>query len=299
MDTMQIETRDIRTWVQTAGQGEPIVFVHGALLNSDLWRRQLDELSRGFHCIAYDLRGHGRTGPSRLRRYSTDVFADDLLAVLQVFSLEQATLCGLSLGGMIAQTFASRFPHRVRRLILCDTGVSTRYFLSDKLFNSALGATTPALISLLGVRRFRIFTQQLNRRIGHTHWVSKSGEGLRFAHESMEMIGPREMIKIFDALLGFNGTQLRRPEVPVLIMNGQHDSPLILRQGKILQRLYRKAEYELIPVASHLSNVDNPVYFHLAMERFLRNSSKAIQTDALPDQNGGDLVLDAVEATLK
>jgi hypothetical protein len=82
-------------------------------------------------------------------------------------------------------------------------------------------------------------------------------------------------------------------------MNGQHDSPLILRQGKILQRLYRKAEYELIPVASHLSNVDNPVYFHLAMERFLRNSSKAIQTDALPDQNGGDLVLDAVEATLK
>jgi len=276
MDTMHLETRDIHTWVQTAGQGEPIIFVHGALLNLDLWRRQLAELSRDFHCIAYDLRGHGRTGPSRLPRYSTDVFADDLLAVFQALGLEKAILCGLSFGGMIVQNFASRFPRRVTRLILCDTGVSMRYFLSDKLFNSAVGVTTPALISLLGVRRFRLFTQQLNRRIGHTHWVSKSGEGLKLAHQSMEMIGPREMIKIFEALLGFNGTRLHRPAVPVLILNGRHDSPLILRQGQILQRLYGKAEYELVPVASHLSNVDNPIYFHLVMERFLRHTSKPL-----------------------
>jgi 3-oxoadipate enol-lactonase len=276
MHTMLIETGDIRTWVQTAGEGEPIIFLHGALLNSDLWKRQLDHLSRGFHCIAFDLRGHGRTGPSAVRRYSTNVFVDDLLAVFQAFDLEKATLCGLSFGGMIAQNFASKFPDRVRRLILCDTGVSTRYFLSDKLFNSAVGAATPALISFLGVRRFRLFTQQLNRIIGHTHWVSKSGEGLRFAREAMEMIGPREMIKIFDAVLGFDGTRFHRPEVPVLIMNGQHDSPLILRQGEILQRLYGGAEYELIPVASHLSNLDNPIYFHLVMERFLRHSPERV-----------------------
>jgi 3-oxoadipate enol-lactonase len=295
MYTALIETGDIRTWVQTVGQGESIIFIHGALLNSHLWRRQLNELSRGFHCIAYDLRGHGRTGPSSVRRYSTEVFADDLLAIYRALGIEKATLCGLSLGGMIAQNFASRFPDRVHRLILCDTGVSTRYFLSDKLFNSAVGATTPALISFLGVPRFRLFTQQLNRRIGHTHWVSKSGEGLKFAHEAMEMIGPREMIKIFDAVLGFNGTRLHRPAVPVLIMNGQHDSPLILRQGKILQRLYRGAEYELIPVASHLSNLDNPIYFHLVIERFLRGSWQTIRVVAAPSKTPRRLALGAAK----
>ncbi len=265
-----VDGRGIRTFCYSAGKkGTPIIFIHGALLNADLWIRQLLDLSRHWRCFAYDLRGHGRTGPSALSRYTTQTYADDLSALLDALELEKPVLCGLSLGGMIAQTFAASHPERVSRLILCDTGLSTSYFLSDRLYNSAVGWTVPFLIPSLGVPRFREFTRQVNHFIGHRHWVSRTTEGERFAHMAMEKVDPREMVKIFGAVLSFNGTMLRHPGIPTLILNGEFDSPLILRQAPVLRRVCRGAEYRIIPAASHLSNLDNPTFFRIAVEKFL------------------------------
>jgi 3-oxoadipate enol-lactonase len=283
MLTKFVQASGINMFVRTAGaKGEPIIFIHGALLNSDLWIRQINDLARGWRCFAYDLRGHGRTGPSHLTRYTSQLYADDLLGLLDALALEKPILCGLSLGGMIAQTFADKYPDRVSRLILCDTGVSTRYFLSDRLYNSAVAWTVPFLIPSLGVPRFRQFTHRVNQYIGHREWVSKSGEGLRFAQIAMEKVDPGEMVKIFGAVLSFNGTTLRRPDIPTLIVNGEFDSPLIMRQAGVLQRLYPNADYRVIPVASHLSNLDNPMFFRLTLERFLGPGADRLETR--PDQ---------------
>ncbi len=265
-----VEGRGIKTFCYHAGKkGAPIIFIHGALLNADLWLRQLHDLSRDLRCFAYDLRGHGRTGPSTLRRYTTQTYADDLLALLDALDLEKPVLCGLSLGGMIAQTFAANHPERVSRLILCDTGLSTSYFLSDRLYNSAISWTVPFLIPSLGVPRFRAFTHQVNQYFGRHHWVSRTTEGERFAQAAIEKVDPREMVKIFGAVLSFNGTMLRHPEVPTLILNGEFDSPLIIRQAPVLCRVCRGADYRVIPAASHLSNLDNPTFFRVALEKFL------------------------------
>jgi pimeloyl-ACP methyl ester carboxylesterase len=277
--TKFVETRGIRTFVYSAGsRGEPIIFVHGALLNADLWIRQLHDFAAGWRCFAYDLRGHGKTGPSDLRRYSTATYAEDLLALLDALSLKSAVLCGLSLGGMIAQTFAALYPERVSRLILCDTGVSTTYFLTDRVYNSAVAWTVPFLIPSLGVSRFRQLTHRINRCIGHSQWVSTTSEGSQFAQAAMEKVDPREMLKIFGAVLGFNGTLLDRPQVPTLILNGEFDSPLIMRQARLLQRHCGEASYHVVPAASHLSNVDNPTFFRLAVQRFLGPSAEPLKS---------------------
>jgi pimeloyl-ACP methyl ester carboxylesterase len=261
-----LETKGLRTFVQTAGRGTPIVFIHGALLNSDLWQGQLETLSHQFQCIAYDLRGHGRSGKTALKRYSAALFARDLLAILDALRIEKPILCGLSLGGMIAQTFAARYPHRVRGLILCDTAISTRYHLSDRLISEFVGIVTPSAVSLLGTKRLRFFTQFMN---GHRKWVSQTEEGVQFAERAISMIEPAEVVKIINAVRTFHSVILRRPPLPVLMINGEEDSPLILRQATMLQRVYPGSSYRLIPGAGHLSNIDKPEVFHAAVSDFL------------------------------
>jgi pimeloyl-ACP methyl ester carboxylesterase len=265
-----LETKGLRTFVQTAGRGRPIVFIHGALLNSDLWQRQFETLSHRYQCIAYDLRGHGRSGKTPIKRYSAALFARDLLAILDALRIEKPILCGLSLGGMIAQTFAARYPHRVRGLILCDTAISTRYHLSDRLIGEFVGIVTPSAVSLLGPKRLRLFTQFMN---GHRKWQSQTEEGVQFAEKAIAMIEPAEVVKIINAVRTFHSVIIRRPPVPVLMINGEEDSPLILRQATILQRVYPGSRYVLVPGAGHLSNIDKPGVFHAAVSEFVKNES--------------------------
>ena len=268
MNSFFVETRRGRTFVQTQGTGAPLVFIHAALLNSDLWSQEVETFSDLFQCVAYDLRGHGRSGPSDLKRYSVGTFAEDLAEILDALELRRPILCGLSIGGMIAQTFAAKYPERARALILCDTGISTRHYLSDRLFNQAVGLITPTA-TLLGVPEFRRFTRVINQLFGDHSWVAQTERSINFVQDAVRMVEPQEVIKIITAIRKFDSTPLYRPKIPALILNGEGDSPFILRHAKILQQAYPGAAYRIIPKAAHLANLDNPEIFDLVMLEFL------------------------------
>jgi pimeloyl-ACP methyl ester carboxylesterase len=268
MDSFFVETRRGRTYVQTQGTGVPLVFIHGALLNSDLWARQIATFSDLFNCVAYDLRGHGRSDPSDLKRYTVSTFADDLAETLDALELRRPILCGLSLGGMIAQSFAAQYPERVRALVLCDTGISTCHYLTDRILNQAIGLVTPTAV-FLGVSEFRRFTHLINQCFGDHSWVAQTEKSVDFVSEAVGMVKPHEVVKIVTALRKFDSSPLYRPKIPALILNGESDSPFILRHAKILQHAYPGADYRIIPKAGHLANLDNPEVFDLMLLQFL------------------------------
>jgi pimeloyl-ACP methyl ester carboxylesterase len=268
MDRFFVGTRRLRTYIQTQGTGVPLVFIHGALLNSDLWTHQIETFSDLFQTVAYDLRGHGRTSASDLKRYTVSTFAEDLAEILDALELRRPILCGLSLGGMIAQSFAAKYPERVRALVLCDTGISTCHYLTDRILNQAIGLVTPTA-TLLGVPEFRRFTHLVNQCFGDHSWVAQTEKSVRFVEEAVGMVGPQEVVKIVTALRKFDSSRLYRPRIPALILNGESDSPFILRQAKILQEAYVESSYRIIPKAGHLANLDNPEIFDLMLLEFL------------------------------
>jgi 3-oxoadipate enol-lactonase len=268
MESFLVETRRGRTYVQTQGTGVPLVFIHGALLNSGLWTQQVETFSDLFRCVAYDLRGHGRTGPSDLKRYTIGAFADDLAEMLDALELRRPILCGLSMGGMIAQSFAAKYPERVRALVLCATGVSTCHYLTDKILNQAIGLVTPTA-TLFGVPEFRRFTHLVNQCFGDHSWVAQTEKSVDFVGDAVGMVSPPEVVKIVTALRKFDSSPLYRPKIPALILNGESDSPFILRHAKILQQAYPGADYRIIPKAGHLANLDNPETFDLMLLEFL------------------------------
>jgi pimeloyl-ACP methyl ester carboxylesterase len=255
--------------MRSEGSGEAVVFLHGAMLHSGLWIGQLAHLGRKYRCIAYDLRGHGFTGRTGQPRYSAESYADDLADLLDVLDLSQANICGLSLGGMIAQIFAARYPEKVSRLILCDTVLSTTLFFSDRLLNSLLGLIAPPLIRFLPPARFRSITRQLRSLTGNDRWISLSEEGRAFVQEATQMVETAETLKILRAVQDFRGTNLRQVRQPVLLLHGAMESPLLQRQSRFFQEQLLDVRLSTIPNASHLSNLDNPALFNRELERFL------------------------------
>ena len=75
-----VKTSDIETYYERQGEGPPVVFAHGAIVDHSQWDPQYDALSDDCETVAYDVRGRGRTGGSPRGRCSTDRFTDDLLA---------------------------------------------------------------------------------------------------------------------------------------------------------------------------------------------------------------------------
>jgi pimeloyl-ACP methyl ester carboxylesterase len=119
----------VRHSVQTAsghisyteqGAGPVALFVHGVLLNSHLWRHQLEDLSGMRRCIAVDLLAHGDTEISPDQNVSATANAKMLGEFLDALNIDKADLIGNDSGGGIAQIFAALNPERVRSLSLTD-----------------------------------------------------------------------------------------------------------------------------------------------------------------------------------
>jgi 3-oxoadipate enol-lactonase len=101
--------------------GAPVLaFINSLGTDFRIWDDVADILAADVSVLAYDKRGHGLTGQGGGVR-SIDDHVDDLAGLLDHLGIEEAVLCGLSIGGLVAQGFVARRPRAVRGLILCDT----------------------------------------------------------------------------------------------------------------------------------------------------------------------------------
>lgn len=112
-----LDLNGTRLYVEEAGAGPAVVFLHGFTLDTRMWDDQFLPLAQHFRAIRYDLRGFGRSDAPTGEPYS---HVEDLRALLDRLEIEQASLVGLSKGGAVALDFALTYPRRVRSLALID-----------------------------------------------------------------------------------------------------------------------------------------------------------------------------------
>jgi pimeloyl-ACP methyl ester carboxylesterase len=105
---------------QDAGEGPPLVLLHGFPCDSRCWRLQLADLSDSFRVLAWDAPGAGSSSDPPDPFTITD-WAQCLAGFLDVLGIERAQVLGLSWGGILAQEFYRLYPDRVLTLILCDS----------------------------------------------------------------------------------------------------------------------------------------------------------------------------------
>jgi pimeloyl-ACP methyl ester carboxylesterase len=248
-----------------------LVLVHGAFVDCRMWEPQIEPFAQSFQVVRYDLRGHGQTGETQETKYSIDVFADDLNALLDALGLEQVVLCGLSLGGMIAQSFAVRYTDRLRALILADTAVSVSLTLSDKFQRYILAPKWLMLATIrwLSVPRFVDFSFKLAQSTRSSDWFGRDPETAKYVRQAMLKTATSEYLKIYDAIYDFDLLDLAAINVPTLILNGEHESKSVFRHTEEILKLIPNAEAYVIPNAGHTSNMENPEAFNDRVGVFL------------------------------
>ena len=132
-------TNGILTFYEDAGEGEPLVLVHGHSLDGRMWAYQVPALvEAGFRAVRHDVRGHGRTTVPP-EGYTWENYARDLAELLDHLNVERAHVVGLSMGGGIALQFALDYPEGVLSLMLADSA------LPGFGYSDAIGSTIQAL----------------------------------------------------------------------------------------------------------------------------------------------------------
>jgi pimeloyl-ACP methyl ester carboxylesterase len=109
-----------RTHYLEAGQGDPVILIHGFLYDSSTWHRNIDYLAQQAHVFAIDLWGFGYSTRDNLD-FSFALFEKQILLFMDALGIRQASLVGHSMGGGTSIALAVHHPERVDKLILVDT----------------------------------------------------------------------------------------------------------------------------------------------------------------------------------
>lgn len=135
---MYVEANNARFWVETAGEGDPVVFIHFGLGGWRVFEPEFHALAGQFRCVAFDRRFVGRT-EAPAEPYSS---VADVVTLLDALGIGKAALVGLSGGGKLALDVAFAHPERARSLVQIAAPV-TGVPWGDELGELYSGVDTP------------------------------------------------------------------------------------------------------------------------------------------------------------
>ena len=174
-----------------AGEGFPLVLLHGNGEDHTYFKRQMGPFSDRYRVIALDTRGHGRS-PRGTAPFTLDQFAEDLKEFLDRKGIEKCHLLGFSDGGNIALLFALKYPRYVEKLILNGANLSPS--------GVKLSTQLPIIAGWAVCRVFACFDQKarrnwelLNLMVTQPHIRAQDLE--RLAMPVLVAAGEQEMIR--------------------------------------------------------------------------------------------------------
>ena len=111
------QVNGVNLWYEVAGEGEPVLQIHGAGFGHFNFAPATPELAKRFKVVDFDLRGYGASDRP-LQHYDMEVWADDAAGLMDVLGIETAHIHGTSMGGMIAIVFAGKYPDRTTSVVI-------------------------------------------------------------------------------------------------------------------------------------------------------------------------------------
>jgi 3-oxoadipate enol-lactonase len=268
-----VETNGIETFYHDYGSGRPLVVLHGGPADHQAWAEQLQPLTDEYRILTYDLRGHGKTGPSDQAQYTIETYVEDLAAFIDSLSLDQPAILGHSLGGMVGYVFAEEYPDSLSSLI--TVGAASSQILSKRewlIRKPILRVAVPLrqhdwLITALEEMVVKISDEAAKGDKNHL-------ERLRDDHDC-DVPDPEtnEARKILRSAMEYFGSDrgLHLQDTPVLMLYGENE-PLIEPHADLLESQLDDCRSVEIPDASHNAHADNPEFIRSKVREFLNEA---------------------------
>ncbi|MGH8764790.1 MAG: 3-oxoadipate enol-lactonase, partial [Burkholderiales bacterium] len=233
---------------------------HSLACSVRMWDPQVEALQGSYRVLTYDTRGHGASEAPR-GAYSLEMLADDLKALLDALGAKNPHYCGLSMGGMIGQTFALKYPGVLRTLTLADT--TSRY-------PAEVWPTWQARIKTAEEQGMAPLVQPTLER-WFTEPFRKSNPAPVAAIGKLIASTPvAGYIGCCHAIPKINLTsRLKEIKTPMLVICGDQDPGTPPAMAKEIHDHAPGSKLVMIAQAAHLSNLEQPAAFTRALQGFL------------------------------
>ena len=254
-------------YYEVHGDGEPLVLIMGIGYDSSLWMlHQVPVLSKQFKVVVFDNRDAGQSGRASAD-YTIADMADDVVGLLDFLEIPRTHVLGLSMGALIAQNFASRYPERLHRLVLSgpDLAPARQAFHAIASWNwikahDASGGT--------------FATEQFTWLFSNAFLRNQTAvqQTIEFLSSNPNPVEPAAYARQARAYLEYDpGTSLVGITAPTLVIVGEQDvltPPWIARE---VAALIPGAELEIIlgDGASHVVPLERPEEFNGLVQGFL------------------------------
>jgi pimeloyl-ACP methyl ester carboxylesterase len=267
----KIQAGDIRVAYIDEGkqEGVPLIFIHGFPFNKLMWKNQLEVFKEHTRVLAYDVRGFGNTEPGTIK-YSIDQFGRDLFHFMDALRIEKAVVCGLSMGGYVALNAIEQQPERIAGVILADTQC-----LADSEEAKKKRVDTIAVIQKDGLFEY---TQDSVKKLFCESSFTNKKEEIVFIEHTIMQTKIETICHVLKALADRREICpfLEMITIPVLIMVGHHDQITTLEVAQKMHERIAGSILHVIDHAGHVSNLENPGSFNLALLRFLKPAVKEV-----------------------
>ncbi len=259
---MEILANGLHVDCQLSGpEHAPLVVLSHSLASSGImWEQQVPALVGGYRVLRYDTRGHGGSdappGP-----YSLDELGDDVIAMLDALDIERVHWVGLSMGGMVGQNLAIRYPQRLVSLALCDTTSRVAEQARPVWDERIAVAENSGMQPLCADTMARWFTPA---------FLEADGPELHGIREQFMRTPTAGYAGCCQAIreLDYTG-QLSKIALPVQVIVGAEDPTTPLEASRVIAQNIAGAALTVIDNGSHLCNVEQPEAFNHALLEFL------------------------------
>ncbi|MSQ49307.1 MAG: 3-oxoadipate enol-lactonase [Betaproteobacteria bacterium] len=245
-------------------EGAPwLVLSHSLACSVRMWDPQIAALKDQYRILAYDTRGHGASEATK-GAYTLELLADDLFFLLQELRIEQAHFCGLSMGGMIGQTFALKYPGIFRTLTLADTTCH---------YPAAAAPVWTERIKLVESKGMEPLAQPTLER-----WFTEP-----FRNNNPAAVEAIRKLILATPVAGYAGcshaiptinvsARLKEIKCPILVIVGADDPGTPVSMAEEIHANAPGSKLVVLPQAAHLANLEQPEGFTNALRDFLRSS---------------------------
>lgn len=253
------DVNDIRMHYVLAGEGEPLVVLHGLGSCAEDWQEQVDRFSAHYRVVVPDLRGFGRSdkppGP-----YSVAQFAEDVRELLLQLGIHRCHLLGFSMGGAIAFQFALDQPEFVQSLIIVNSVPS---FELDTLRKRFMVASRIFMARVLGMERV---VRVISKRVFPEPHQARTREALIERHKNNSK---ESYLAAINALAGWSvKPRLGELAMPALIIASDQDYTEIEEKQATVAAM-PAARLAVITDSRHVTYADQPDQFSRVVLKFL------------------------------
>lgn len=243
-----------------AGQGSPLLLLHGVGGSHEMWLSIIPELAKSYRVIAADHRGHGasdKPGGS----YTINLFCADWLALMDALKVDRAHFLGLSMGGAIAMRLALEHPGRVRSLVLVDTWAFPH---PDFL------ALLRQRLAMLAAGDLAAYAEVAVPQVYSPAFIAANPQVMAEYRTRVAKLNPDSVRGAVDACITHDMRgKLGEIQAPTLVVVGSEDRLTPAFHSEYLARSIPKARLAIIDGSGHIPHLERPREFLRIVTEFL------------------------------